>query len=244
METSSSGQPIWKRALLKLSGESLAGDKGFGIDPQVVAYLANEVAQVHQAGVEVAVVVGGGNIVRGGAFAQNGMNQAAADQMGMLATLINSLALQDAIERLGIDTRVQSALTIQSVAEPFIRRRAIRHLEKGRIVILAAGIGNPYFTTDTAAALRAVELGAGALLKGTNVDGVYDRDPHVYPDAVKYETLSYQDALTKKLRVMDLTAFTLCMERDMEIVVFDIREAGNAKRVVMGAPIGTRVKNL
>jgi uridylate kinase len=234
----------WQRVLIKLSGEALAGSKGFGIDPDAAAYLAREVVSVYQLGVQVAVVVGGGNIVRGGTFAKTGMNHATADYMGMLSTVINALALQEAIEELGIATRVQSAITMQAVAEPFIRRRAIRHLEKGRIVILAAGTGNPFFTTDTAAALRAVELHADALLKATNVDGIYDRDPKLHSDAVKYETVSYEEALQKQLRIMDLTAFTLCMERDLAIVVFDIREPGNARRVAMGDGIGTIVKNM
>jgi uridylate kinase len=201
------------------------------------------VIAVHQLGVQTAVVVGGGNIVRGASIASTGIEHATADYMGMLATVINALALQAAIERRGVDTRVQSAIAMQAVAEPFIRRRALRHLEKGRVVILAAGTGNPFFTTDTAAALRAVELNADALLKATNVDGVYDRDPRKHPDAIKFDTLSFEDALQRQLRVMDLTAFTLCMERTMEIVVFNIWKSGNLRRIALGEPIGTTVRH-
>ncbi len=236
-------RPRWQRVLIKLSGEAFAGDKGVGLCPESIDYLAREVISVHQAGVQTAVVVGGGNIVRGSAIAPTGIEHATADYMGMLATVINALALQSAIERLGYDTRVQSAIAMQAVAEPFIRRRAIRHLEKGRIVILAAGTGNPFFTTDTAAALRAVELNANALLKATNVDGVYDRDPKHHPDAKRFETLTFEDALRLQLRIMDLTAFTLCMERQLEVVVFNIWEAGSARRIVLGDPIGTVVSN-
>ncbi len=236
-------RPRWQRVLIKLSGEAFAGDKGVGLCPVSIDYLAREVISVHQAGVQTAVVVGGGNIVRGSAIAPTGIEHATADYMGMLATVINALALQSAIERLGYDTRVQSAIAMQAVAEPFIRRRAIRHLEKGRIVILAAGTGNPFFTTDTAAALRAVELNADALLKATNVDGVYDRDPKRHPDAKRFETLTFEDALRLQLRIMDLTAFTLCMERQLEVVVFNIWEAGSARRIVLGDPIGTVVSN-
>lgn len=242
METSSV-QPRWRRVLIKLSGEAFAGDKGVGLCPETIDYLAREVISVHQLGVQTAVVVGGGNIVRGSAIAPTGIEHATADYMGMLATVINALALQAAIERHGYDTRVQSAIVMQAVAEPFIRRRAIRHLEKGRIVILAAGTGNPFFTTDTAAALRAVELNADALLKATNVDGIYDRDPHRHPDAKRFETLTFEEALQRQLRIMDLTAFTLCMERHLEVVVFNIWQEGSARRIVMGDPIGTRVQN-
>ncbi len=242
METSSVS-PRWRRVLIKLSGEAFAGDKGVGLCPETTDYLAREVISVHQLGVQTAVVVGGGNIVRGSAIAPTGIEHATADYMGMLATVINALALQAAIERHGYDTRVQSAIVMQAVAEPFIRRRAIRHLEKGRIVILAAGTGNPFFTTDTAAALRAVELNADALLKATNVDGIYDRDPHRHPDAKRFETLTFEEALQRQLRIMDLTAFTLCMERHLEVVVFNIWQEGSARRIVMGDPIGTRVQN-
>jgi len=233
----------WQRVLVKLSGEAFAGEQGTGLNPDAIDYLARELISAYDLGVQLAVVVGGGNIVRGSAFANTGIEHATADYMGMLATVINALALQAAIERYGVDTRVQSAITMQAVAEPFIRRRAIRHLEKGRIVILAAGTGNPFFTTDTAASLRAVELNADALLKATNVDGIYDRDPRHYADAVKFESLSFEEALKRQLRIMDLTAFTLCMERRMEVVVFNIWKPGNLRRVVQGEPVGTRVHN-
>jgi len=241
--TGSESSPRWRRVLIKLSGEAFAGEQGVGLNPDAIDYLAREVIAVHQLGVQTAVVVGGGNIVRGATIASTGIEHATADYMGMLATVINALALQAAIERRGVDTRVQSAIAMQAVAEPFIRRRALRHLEKGRVVILAAGTGNPFFTTDTAAALRAVELNADALLKATNVDGIYDRDPRKHPDAVKFETLSFEDALQRQLRVMDLTAFTLCMERTMEVVVFNIWESGNLRRIALGEPIGTTVRH-
>ncbi len=243
MEHRKAGAARWQRVLVKLSGEAFAGEKGVGLDPDAIDYLARELISAHELGIQLAVVVGGGNIVRGSTFAQTGMEHATADYMGMLATVINALALQAAIERYGVDTRVQSAITMQAVAEPFIRRRAIRHLEKGRIVILAAGTGNPFFTTDTAASLRAVELNADALLKATNVDGIYDRDPRQYADAVKFKSLSFEEALQRQLRIMDLTAFTLCMERQMEVVVFNIWEPGNLRRVVQGEPIGTLVSS-
>jgi uridylate kinase len=239
----SESSPRWRRVLIKLSGEAFAGEQGVGLNPEAIDYLACEVISVHQLGVQTAVVVGGGNIVRGATIASTGIEHATADYMGMLATVINALALQAAIERRGVDTRVQSAIAMQAVAEPFIRRRAIRHLEKGRIVILAAGTGNPFFTTDTAAALRAVELNADALLKATNVDGVYDRDPRKHPDAKKFETLSFEEALQRQLRVMDLTAFTLCMERTMDVVVFNIWEPGSLRRIALGEPIGTTVRH-
>jgi uridylate kinase len=241
--TGSESSPRWRRVLIKLSGEAFAGEQGVGLNPDAIDYLAREVIAVHQLGVQTAVVVGGGNIVRGATIASTGIEHATADYMGMLATVINALALQAAIERRGVDTRVQSAIAMQAVAEPFIRRRALRHLEKGRIVILAAGTGNPFFTTDTAAALRAVELNADALLKATNVDGVYDRDPRKHPDAIKFDTLSFEDALQRQLRVMDLTAFTLCMERTMEIVVFNIWKPSNLRRIALGEPIGTTVRH-
>ncbi|MDW8106054.1 MAG: UMP kinase [Armatimonadota bacterium] len=239
----SNTEPRWRRVLIKLSGEAFAGEQGVGLNPEAIDYLAREVISVHQLGVQTAVVVGGGNLVRGAALATTGIEHATADYMGMLATVINALALQSAIERHGVDTRVQSAITMQAVAEPFIRRRAIRHLEKGRIVILAAGTGNPFFTTDTAASLRAVELNADALLKATNVDGVYDRDPRKHPDAVRFETLSFEEALRRQLRIMDLTAFTLCMERSLQIVVFNIWEPGNLRRIILGEPIGTTIRH-
>ncbi len=243
MEHRKASATRWQRVLVKLSGEAFAGEKGVGLNPDAIDYLARELISAHDLGIQLAVVVGGGNIVRGSTFAQTGMEHATADYMGMLATVINALALQAAIERYGVDTRVQSAITMQAVAEPFIRRRAIRHLEKGRIVILAAGTGNPFFTTDTAASLRAVELNADALLKATNVDGIYDRDPRQHADAIKFESLSFEEALQRQLRIMDLTAFTLCMERQMEVVVFNIWEPGNLRRVVQGEPIGTLVSS-
>ncbi|MCS7272929.1 MAG: UMP kinase [Fimbriimonadales bacterium] len=239
----SNTEPRWRRVLIKLSGEAFAGEQGVGLNPEAIDYLAREVISAHQLGVQTAVVVGGGNLVRGAALATTGIEHATADYMGMLATVINALALQAAIERYGVDTRVQSAIAMQAVAEPFIRRRAIRHLEKGRIVILAAGTGNPFFTTDTAASLRAVELNADALLKATNVDGVYDRDPRKYPDAVRFETLSFEEALQRQLRIMDLTAFTLCMERTLQVVVFNIWEPGNLRRILLGEPIGTTIRS-
>jgi uridylate kinase len=232
----------WQRILVKLSGEAFAGDRGVGLDPKAIDYLAQELISAYHLGIQLAVVVGGGNIVRGSLFAQTGIEHATADYMGMLATVINALALQAAIESHGVDTRVQSAIAMQAVAEPFIRRRAIRHLEKGRIVILAAGTGNPFFTTDTAASLRAVELNADALLKATNVDGVYDRDPRLHANATRFECLSFDEALQRQLRIMDLTAFTLCMEHQMEVVVFNIWQAGNLRRVVQGEPIGTLIR--
>jgi uridylate kinase len=230
------------RILLKLSGEALAGKQGYGIDPEVIADIASEVRDVVQLGVQVALVIGGGNIFRGVAAASRGMDRASADYMGMLATVMNSLALQDALEQLDVKTRVQSAIEMQEVAEPYIRRRAVRHLEKGRVVIFAAGTGNPYFTTDTAASLRAMEIGAEIILKATKVDGVYNADPLKHKDAVKYSTLTYLDVLKMGLQVMDATATSLCMDNNLPIVVFDLTRRGNIKRVVLGEPIGTIVK--
>jgi uridylate kinase len=230
------------RILLKLSGEALAGKQGYGIDPEVIADIASEVREVVQLGVQVALVIGGGNIFRGVAAASRGMDRASADYMGMLATVMNSLALQDALEQLDVKTRVQSAIEMQEVAEPYIRRRAVRHLEKGRVVIFAAGTGNPYFTTDTAASLRAMEIGAEIILKATKVDGVYNADPLKHKDAVKYSTLTYLDVLKMGLQVMDATATSLCMDNKLPIVVFDLTRRGNIKRVVLGEPIGTIVK--
>jgi uridylate kinase len=230
------------RILLKLSGEALAGKQGYGIDPEVIADIASEVREVVQLGVQVALVIGGGNIFRGVAAASRGMDRASADYMGMLATVMNSLALQDALEQLDVKTRVQSAIEMQEVAEPYIRRRAVRHLEKGRVVIFAAGTGNPYFTTDTAASLRAMEIGAEIILKATKVDGVYNADPLKHKDAVKYSTLTYLDVLKMGLQVMDATATSLCMDNNLPIVVFDLTRRGNIKRVVLGEPIGTIVK--
>ena len=229
-----------KRILLKISGESL-GDDGVGVAPAVVATVAQQVARVHRLGVEVAVVVGGGNLLRGAEFAKLGTNRATADHMGMLATAINALALQDALERAGIATRAACAVEMKTMMEPYIRRRVIRHLEKGRVVVLAGGTGNPYFTTDTAAALRATELGVDAIFKATKVDGVYTADPNKDPTARKFAQLSFQEALARDLRVMDRTAFTLCMENRMPIMVFDMFVEGNMERAVRGEHIGTWV---
>lgn len=235
-------KPVYNRILLKLSGEALAGDRGFGIDPQVIADIAGEIREVIGLGVQVAVVIGGGNIFRGMAAAARGMDRAGADYMGMLATIMNSLALQDALEQVGVGTRVQTAIEMREVAEPYIRRRAIRHLEKGRVVIFGGGTGNPYFTTDTAASLRAMEIGADVILKATKVDGVYSADPCKDKDAVKYGSLSYLDVLKKGLKVMDATATSLCMDNDLPIVVFQLARPGNIQKVVLGETIGTIVK--
>ena len=229
-----------RRILLKLSGESL-GNKGSGVDPEVVAAIADRVARVQRLGVEVAIVVGGGNLLRGAEFSKRGTNRATADHMGMLATAINTLAMQDALERAGVETRAASAIEMKTLMEPYIRRRMIRHLEKGRIVILAGGTGNPYFTTDTAAALRATELGVDAIFKATKVDGVYSADPNKDKTATKFRRLSFAEALQKDLRVMDRTAFTLCMENNMPIMVFDMFVEGNLERAVRGEDIGTWV---
>jgi len=235
-------KPAFKRILLKLSGEALLGVKSFGIDRDVSDYLAREIRQIHDLGVEVAAVVGGGNIFRGVSENAVGMDRVSADHMGMLATVINALALQDALERLGVTTRVLSAIEMREVAEPFIRRRAIRHLEKGRVAIFASGTGNPYFSTDTAAALRAMEIKAEIILKATKVDGIYDSDPQKNPKAKRFENLSYVEVLQKGLKVMDTTAISLCMDNRLPIIVYDMKKAGNLKRVVMGEPIGTTVK--
>lgn len=233
--------PIYKRILVKLSGEALAGESGYGIDPTAVINMANEIKEVKDLGVEVVMVIGGGNIFRGEQGSQQGIDRATGDYMGMLATIINSLAMQDALEKLGIPTRVQSAIATIQVAEPFIRRRAIRHLEKGRVVIFAGGTGNPYFSTDTAAALRANEIGAEVILKGTKVDGVYDKDPKKDPTAVRYERITYAEALQKRLKVMDATAFAMCQDNKMPIIVFDIFKPHNLKRIVLGEKVGTLV---
>jgi uridylate kinase len=233
--------PFYKRVLLKLSGEALMGDQQFGVDPAVATQIAQDVADIHGLGVETAIVIGGGNIFRGLAASARGMDRATADYMGMLATVINALALQDALEQLGMPTRVITAIEMRAVAEPFIRRRAIRHLEKRRVVIFAAGTGNPYFTTDTAAALRAMEIKAEVILKGTKVDGVYTADPMLDPAATKYPTISYLQVLERQLKVMDATAISLCMDNKLPIVVFNLREPGNVRRVVMGETIGTTV---
>ena len=232
----------YSRILLKLSGEALAGDLPFGIDPDTVNTISKEIAEVAAGGVEVALVIGGGNIFRGMAASEQGMDRANADYMGMLATAMNSLALQDSLEKHGLETRVLSAITMREVAEPYIRRRAIRHLEKGRVVIFAAGTGNPFFTTDTAAALRAMEIKADAILKGTKVDGVYDKDPVKNPDATRYDTLTHLDALKKQLKVMDATALSLAMDNALPIVVFNLFTQGNIKRVVHGENVGTLVQ--
>jgi uridylate kinase len=233
--------PVYKRVLLKLSGEALMGEQQFGVDPAVATQIAQDVGNIHALGVETAIVIGGGNIFRGLAASARGMDRATADYMGMLATVINALALQDALEQLGLVTRVITAIEMRAVAEPFIRRRAIRHLEKKRVVIFAAGTGNPYFTTDTAAALRAMEIKAEVILKGTKVDGVYTADPLLEPAATKYPTISYLQVLERQLKVMDATAISLCMDNKLPIVVFNLREPGNVRRVVMGEAIGTTV---
>ena len=235
----------WDRVLLKLSGEAFAGDEGYGIDGKVVEQLASEIVEVRaELGLEIAVVVGGGNIWRGMTGASAGMDRAQADYMGMLATVINSLALQDVLERLGQPTRVQSAITMAAVAEPYIRRRAIRHLEKGRVVIFAAGTGNPFFTTDTTAALRAVEIEAGVILRGTHsgVDGIYTDDPRTNPTATKLDHVAYIDVINQGLRAMDPTAVTLCMENKLPIVVFDLMTKGNVRSILLGGAIGTLVQ--
>jgi len=229
-----------KRILLKISGESL-GEDGSGVSPQVVAEVAGQIASVHRQGVEVAIVCGGGNLMRGAEFAKMGTNRSTADHMGMLGTAINALALQDGLERAGVQTRAACAVEMKTVMEPYIRRRAIRHLEKGRAVVLAGGTGNPYFTTDTAAALRATELGVDAIFKATKVDGVYTADPRKDPAAVRFDSLTFREALDRDLQVMDRTAFTLCMENHMPIMVFDMFQAGNMERAVRGESIGTWV---
>ncbi|HZM93793.1 MAG TPA: UMP kinase [Vicinamibacterales bacterium] len=233
--------PVYKRALLKLSGEALMGDQQFGVDPAVTTRIALDIGEIQGLGVETAIVIGGGNIFRGIAASARGMDRATADYMGMLATVINALALQDALEQHGVVTRVVTAIEMRAVAEPFIRRRAIRHLEKGRVVIFAAGTGSPYFTTDTAAALRAMEIRADVILKGTKVDGIYTADPMVDPGATKYTKISYLQVLERQLKVMDATAISLCMDNKLPIVVFNLRQAGNIRRVVLGDPIGTIV---
>ena len=236
-------KPIYGRILLKLSGEILAGDKGFGVDPAKANLLAQEIKSVADLGLEIGVVIGAGNIIRGEMAAEGGMERVPADYLGMLATIINAITLQDALEKVGCETRTLSAITISQLAEPYIRRRALRHLEKGRIVIIAGGTGNPYFSTDTAAALRATELGADIVLKGTKVDGVYDKDPVKHDNAKKYDTLSFQKVIEDGLRVMDLTAVTLCKENNLPIIVFAINNAGSLLTVVQGNSIGTLIKD-
>lgn len=233
----------YNRILLKLSGEALAGDKNGGVCNEVLNQICDEVKNLHQMGVEVALVVGGGNIHRGVAGATKGMDRTTSDHMGMLATVINSLALQDCLERKDISTRVMSAIEMAEIAEPYIRRRAVRHLEKKRVIIFAAGTGNPYFTTDTAAALRANEIDADVIMKATKVDGIYDKDPMVHSDAVKFEELKYIDVLNKGIKVMDSAAISLCMDNEIEIIVFNMFEKGNVQKAVIGDQIGTTVKN-
>ena len=235
-------KPKYRRVLLKLSGEALMGDRGYGIDPSTVEYMANEIKKVANLGVEIAIVIGGGNIFRGVEASVKGMERASADYIGMLATVINALALQNALEKIGLQTRVQSAIEMRELAETYIRRRAIRHLEKGRVVIFGAGTGNPYFTTDTAAALRAMEIGADVIIKGTKVDGVYTADPIKHPDAKKFDEISYIDVIKKNLKVMDSTAITLCMDNNLPIVVFNIKRPDNIKKIVLGKKVGTIVR--
>lgn len=231
----------YKRIMLKISGEALMGDKGYGIDPVVINTIANEIKEVYKLGIQIAVVIGGGNIFRGIAASAKGMERASADYMGMLATVLNGLALQDALEKRRVLTRVQTAIEMRELAEPYIRRRAIRHLEKKRVVIFAAGTGNPYFTTDTAASLRAMEIGAEVILKGTKVNGVYDSDPMKNKNAKKFDKLNYLDVLQKGLKVMDATAISLCMDNSLPIIVFNLKKSGNIKRIVLGEKIGTIV---
>jgi uridylate kinase len=233
--------PKYKRILLKLSGESLMGDKNFGMDSTVISQYAKSIKSIVELGVQVAIVIGGGNIYRGMNEAETGIERAHGDYMGMLATVINGMALQAGLEKAGVYTRLQSAIKMEQIAEPYIRRRAIRHLEKGRVVIFGAGTGNPYFTTDTAGSLRAIEINADVILKGTRVDGIYTADPEKDPTATKYESITFQECLSKNLRVMDMTAFTLCMENDLPIIVFDMNKPDNLKRVVTGENVGTIV---
>ncbi len=233
----------YKRVLLKLSGESLMGTKGFGIEPEVLTFFANEVKKVHDVGVELGIVIGGGNIYRGLNASDQGIERVTGDQMGMLATMINSLALQNAIEHAGIYSRLMSAIKMEEIAEPYIRRRAQRHLEKGRVVIFGAGTGHPYFSTDTAASLRAVEIGADVIVKGTRVDGVYDSDPEKNPNALKFDSLNYLDVLKKNLRIMDLTAVSLCQENDLPMIVFNMNQPDNLLKLVKGENIGTVIYN-
>jgi uridylate kinase len=237
------GGPVYRRIVLKLSGEALAGSQGYGIDPPVLDRVGADIREVIDLGVQVAIVIGGGNIFRGIAASAAGMDRATADYMGMLATIINALALQDALEKAGLQTRVLSAIEMRAVAEPYIRRRAIRHLEKGRVVIFAAGTGNPFFTTDTAGALRAVEIGADAIVKATKVDGIYSADPKKDPTARRIEKVSYIEVLNQGLGVMDTTAISLCMDNKLPIVVFDLTQPGNIKRLVLGEPVGSIVSS-
>jgi uridylate kinase len=233
----------YKRVLLKLSGEAFAGDKEGGIDPETIRSIAEEVAQVYQSGIQIGAVIGGGNIIRGATLSQFGFDRVSADQMGMLATVMNCLAMQDALEKLGISTRVMSAIKMSSIAEFYIRRRAVRHLEKGRITLFAAGTGNPYFTTDSAATLRAIETNCDIIMKATNVDGIYDKDPNKHKDAVKYETITYTEAINRQLKVMDTSAFALCRENNIPILVFDMNVRGNLAKAARGEKIGTLVNS-
>jgi uridylate kinase len=235
-------EPIFKRVLLKLSGEALMGEMSYGIDPKVLKYFASEILEVHQLGVEIGIVIGGGNIFRGIQAAAHGIHKVSGDHMGMLATCINCIAFQNALEERNIPTRLPSAIQMAEIAEPFIRRRAIRHLEKGRVVLFGAGTGNPYFTTDTAAVLRAIEIDAELILKGTRVDGVYDCDPEKNSNAVRYNQISFREVIERELRVMDQTAFTLCEENNLPVIVFDINKPGNLKRILLGEPIGSIIK--
>src|ERR1700756_3529322 len=237
----SSPRPAYNRVLLKLSGEALMGEQSYGIDPAVATQIARDIAEIQSMGVETAIVIGGGNIFRGVAASARGMDRATADYMGMLATVINALALQDALEQQGVVTRVVTAIEMRAGAEPFIRRRAIRHLEKGRVVVFGAGTGNPYFSTDTAAALRAMEIKADVIMKGTKVDGIYDADPMLRADAVRFDRISYLQVLSQNLKVMDSTAISLCMDNGMPIVVFNMNRPGNIKRVVLGERVGSKV---
>ena len=234
-------ETAYQRILLKLSGEVLAGEEGFGIDPAKATQLAVEIKSIHDLGIDIGLVIGAGNIFRGMQAAAKGMQRVTGDYLGMLATIMNAICVQDALENLGTVTRTLSAITVAQIAEPYIRRRAIRHLEKGRIVVVAGGTGNPYFTTDTAAALRATELGAELLIKGTKVDGVYDKDPVVHSDAIKYDRVSYKEAIQKELRIMDMTAISLCKENSLPIKVFNINRNGDLKKLILGEPIGTLV---
>ncbi|WP_372766336.1 UMP kinase [Lutibacter sp.] len=231
----------YKRILLKLSGEALMGDRQYGIDPKRLSAYAEEIKKIVENGIEVAIVIGGGNIFRGVSGASNGIDRVQGDYMGMLATIINGLALQSAIEAIGIKTRLLTAIKMEQVAEPFIKRRAVRHLEKGRVVIFGGGTGNPYFTTDTAAVLRAIEIGADVILKGTRVDGIYNSDPEINKDAIKFDSITYEDVLRKGLKIMDTTAFTLSQENNLPIIVFDMNKEGNLEKVISGETIGTKV---
>ncbi len=234
-------EPLYHRVLLKLSGEVLAGEQGFGIDPNKASYLAEEVKSIYDLGVEIGLIIGAGNIFRGMQAASKGMDRVTGDYLGMLATIMNAISVQDALEKVGCETRTLSAISVSQIAEPYIRRRAIRHLDKGRVVIVAGGTGNPFFTTDSAAALRATELGAEIVLKGTKVDGVYDKDPMLHDDAVKYENITFTKILINNIRVMDLTAITLCKENKLPIRVFNINNPGDLKKLVLGSKIGTLV---